>query len=218
MLCGAAPDLVVTGMAQWPRGQFSAEAPDIVVFNIGSADLGDPQVVNAFDTVRAGMPDVPVILLSERDDTATALSAIRAGYRGYVQTTLTGSMLLAAIRLVLAGGTFVAPAIVQDYAERSAEDRAFAANGIAACGLTRREVEVLNCLRHGKPNKVIAYELNVSTSTVKIYVRNIMKKVKATNRTQVAFLVERLMSIAADQTGSDISSAGGLCRSGLEGD
>jgi DNA-binding NarL/FixJ family response regulator len=74
--------------------------------------------------------------------------------------------------------------------------------------LTAREIEVLNGLRQGKSNKVIAYELNISISTVKIYVRNIMKKLKATNRTQVAFLLQRLMSIASEKT-----SGGAWCSS-----
>jgi len=45
---------------------------------------------------------------------------------------------------------------------------------------------VLDHLKLGKANKVIAYELAMSESTVKVHIRNIMKKMKATNRTEVA--------------------------------
>jgi len=48
-------------------------------------------------------------------------------------------------------------------------------------------------LRRGKANKVIAYELNMRESTVKVHVRNIMKKLKARNRTEVAFMANELM-------------------------
>ena len=52
---------------------------------------------------------------------------------------------------------------------------------------TARQVAVANALWRGKSNKVIAYELSMSESTVKVHIRNIMKKVQATNRTEAAF-------------------------------
>jgi DNA-binding NarL/FixJ family response regulator len=53
---------------------------------------------------------------------------------------------------------------------------------------TRRQMEILACLWAGKPNKLIAHELNLSQSTVKVHIRIIMKKLHATNRTQVVLL------------------------------
>jgi DNA-binding NarL/FixJ family response regulator len=55
--------------------------------------------------------------------------------------------------------------------------------------LTPREVEVLARLRLGKPNKVIAHELDISENTVKVFVRRILVKLHASNRTEVACLV-----------------------------
>ena len=54
--------------------------------------------------------------------------------------------------------------------------------------LTGRQLQVVEAIRQGKPNKVIAYELNMCESTVKVHVRAIMKKLKARNRTEVAYL------------------------------
>ena len=51
----------------------------------------------------------------------------------------------------------------------------------------------MDALRRGKANKIIAYELNLRESTVKVHVRNIMKKLKATNRTEVAFKIRDLL-------------------------
>ena len=58
---------------------------------------------------------------------------------------------------------------------------------------TRRQVAVIDALRKGKANKIIAYELNMCESTVKVHVRNIMKKLNAKNRTEVAYLASELM-------------------------
>ncbi len=52
--------------------------------------------------------------------------------------------------------------------------------------------QILDCLRRGMANKLIAYELNMCESTVKVHIRNIMKKLKATNRTQVVYLTNGL--------------------------
>ena len=57
---------------------------------------------------------------------------------------------------------------------------------------TPREIEVLHRLRQGLQNKIIAYELGISESTVKVHLRNVMKKLHASNRTQVAFMLRRL--------------------------
>jgi DNA-binding NarL/FixJ family response regulator len=55
-------------------------------------------------------------------------------------------------------------------------------------GLTPREREVLALLREGKPNKVIARELNIRDSTVKVFVGRILGKLHVSNRTQLALL------------------------------
>jgi DNA-binding NarL/FixJ family response regulator len=50
----------------------------------------------------------------------------------------------------------------------------------------------VEALQQGKPNKIIAYELNLCESTVKVHIRNIMKKLKATNRAEIANKVREM--------------------------
>jgi DNA-binding NarL/FixJ family response regulator len=94
------------------------------------------------------------------------------------------------VRLVRAGGVFV-PASSLVAARRTTD----AGNGAARSTggiFTARQAAVVDALRRGKANKVIAYELKMRESTVKVHVRNIMKRLKAQNRTQVAYLVGQL--------------------------
>lgn len=63
-------------------------------------------------------------------------------------------------------------------------------------GLTGRQFEVLQCLQKGQPNKLIARELGMTEGTVKVHVRQIMRKLGATNRTQVAILAATTRSVA----------------------
>ncbi|TGV73883.1 response regulator transcription factor, partial [Mesorhizobium sp. M00.F.Ca.ET.158.01.1.1] len=69
------------------------------------------------------------------------------------------------------------------------------ANGVRPLSgmFTTREAAVVEALRTGKANKIIAYELNLCESTVKVHIRNIMKKLKATNRTEVAYKLRQML-------------------------
>ena len=58
---------------------------------------------------------------------------------------------------------------------------------------TTRQAEVVEALRRGKANKIIAYELKMQESTVKVHVRNVMRKLKAKNRTEVVYKVNELL-------------------------
>ena len=111
--------------------------------------------------------------------------ALQNGVRGYIPTSVTFDVAIEAMRLVKAGGTFV-PASSLNSARQKAELATAWRNGSGP--FSPRQTEVIEAIRRGKPNKVIAYELDMRESTVKVHIRNIMKKLKATNRTQVAFL------------------------------
>jgi DNA-binding NarL/FixJ family response regulator len=67
---------------------------------------------------------------------------------------------------------------------------------------TPREIEVLHRLRQGLQNKIIAYELGMSESTVKVHLRNVMKKLNASNRTQVAFMLRRQPHLTSNGAGA----------------
>lgn len=88
-----------------------------------------------------------------------------------------------ALRFVLAGGTYVPMdfMLATDWpgaAQSSPQPKSGA--------ITTRELAVVRAIQQGKSNKVIAYELNMCESTVKVHVRNIMKKLNAKNRTDLA--------------------------------
>ena len=61
--------------------------------------------------------------------------------------------------------------------------------------LTPRELAVIDLLREGKPNKLIARQLDMQENTVKVHVRNILRKLNAANRTHAALVANRLLSL-----------------------
>jgi DNA-binding NarL/FixJ family response regulator len=138
---------------------------------------------------RAG--DTPVIVSSDNELPALILELLELGIKGYIPTSLPLNIWIEALRLVRAGGVF-APAsclmTVSQSARAQSDDADF-----STPLLTARQVSVVEELRRGKSNKVIAYELNMCESTVKVHVRNIMKKLQAKNRTEVALMANEIL-------------------------
>ena len=135
---------------------------------------------------------VPVAVMSDAEDLDEIVDALDQGARGYIPTSLSFKVAIEAIRLVSAGGVYV-PASSLMAAKRTPDEgnnsqRYF--NGM----FTARQAAVVEALRRGKANKIIAYELNMCESTVKVHVRTIMKKLKAKNRTEVAFLANGFLN------------------------
>jgi DNA-binding NarL/FixJ family response regulator len=125
-------------------------------------------------------PETPIVLISTADhiDPPTRTALFQSGVRAVLSAKSTPAhTALAALNLVAAGGSYFSEDLLSD------------PGGEPRCRdtLTSRQSEVLRELRKGKPNKIIAYELGMSESTVKVHVRNLMRKLGATNRTQVVF-------------------------------
>ncbi len=196
-------------------GEITEAATDnagLVLLNVGFALLSDAWVEEEIRTIAARMPQVPLILLCDSEDIGQVTEALGRGVRGYIPTTFNPRVAVEAMRLVHAGGTFVPASALKQcgnghrrvQGDRSEVDEPAAAPPVAAPGaeagngeallreLTPRQREVLRLLCEGKPNKIIAHALHMQEGTVKVHVRQIMKKLKATNRTQVAFLANRV--------------------------
>lgn len=201
----------VASVAEVTQSTGDPSKPRVVLFNIGAQRLIDPPVPEQIRHLSEVLADAPVMVMSEWDELDLILQGLRHGVRGYVTPRFPMSVLVEAIRLVCAGGTFVPATCLAALGERGRAPlpscdpegeaaTAPAVRGLGAAsglaGLTPREMDVLACLRQGKSNKIIAHELAMSESTVKVHVRHIMRKIGATNRTQVAYLTRQFFDPA----------------------
>ncbi len=163
------------------------EVTSDAAFDLIVLDLNLPGVVglSCLNRVREIAPLTPMLIVSAVDDPATMSDVIRAGGTGYVPKSAQRQMLVDAIRVIMGGGTYLPmegmialrdsqppPAAQQDPASRDA--------------LTSRQRRVLELLGHGKSNKQIAVELQISEITVKAHVSSILKKMGLNNRVQAA--------------------------------
>jgi DNA-binding NarL/FixJ family response regulator len=159
-----------------------------VVINAGPERISSPTVARLLSRVRELLPTVPVAVMSDYEDPESIQEAFELGVRGYIPTSLASMVAIGALHLVCLGGMFAPAAALLSQGDR----RQGSAGQPLIQGYTPRQSEILDCLRRGMANKLIAYELKMCESTVKVHVRNIMKKLKATNRTQVAYMTRGL--------------------------
>jgi DNA-binding NarL/FixJ family response regulator len=156
---------------------------DLIICYLHGSEISDATIMQTIGPICLAFPTTPIIVFSDADythQTKIMRAVLKCGGRGLVPTqTASLAITLAAIRLVKAGGTFVPV----DLLLSTRPDRTPSRQN----RLTSRQLAVLGHLQQGKANKIIAYELGMSESTVKVHVRNIMRKMGATNRTQAAY-------------------------------
>jgi DNA-binding NarL/FixJ family response regulator len=126
--------------------------------------------------------DARVVLLCPDMNRRTAAEALRLGAAGVILTDLRGSALMSALRLIVAGETYVPPALLDDAS--GIEPGAGAQLGLDehAGNLTRRELEVVRLLAEGLSNREIAGRLGLAEVTVKLHLHNAFEKIGARSR------------------------------------
>jgi DNA-binding NarL/FixJ family response regulator len=135
-------------------------------------------------------PHLPTKMMIISDDRPSAFkpvlkTAMRSGISGFVSTADTSiTAMNAIVSFVMSGGTFLPRELLIENFQPSAEKPK---STTALCGLTPRQQDVFSLLTQGKANKIIAYELGLSPSTVKVHVRAIMRATRSTNRTEAVF-------------------------------
>jgi DNA-binding NarL/FixJ family response regulator len=178
--------LAYATVGEWLSG-WSGKKSDLLIL-LCTDDRPELQI--AADIARLGEvgPDFRIVLLSDEEDLGRIVTALNHGVHGYIPTSLSLEVALEVLHLVRKGGMFVPASAVLSARNPHAEQKVTSPQ-YGDVGLTARQAVVLDALRKGKPNKVIANELNMCESTVKVHVRNIMKKLNAKNRTEIAFRI-----------------------------
>jgi DNA-binding NarL/FixJ family response regulator len=173
--------------------------PNLIAVHIRSAGLTNTCVQSALELLRVRLPEASIVVLSDRDDVDEVNRALTHGVRGYIPTSVECEVAVAALRLISAGGIFVPADALRSTAAKPDDQPEGEQQGRRdGLDLTPREFSVIDLLREGKPNKLIAAQLEMQESTVKVHVHNIMRKLNADNRTHAAFVANRLLGQDAE--------------------
>jgi DNA-binding NarL/FixJ family response regulator len=175
------------------RRQDGIEAdPSALLLILGGRKVTEQSAKDEIAKLVSAFENAPVIVIADSDDPVQILSALESGARGYIPSNVRLQVAAEAIGLARAGGVFVPARAFLSLRETILST----ANGARPLHsiFTAREADVVEALRQGKANKIIAYELNLCESTVKVHIRSIMRKLKATNRTEVAYKLRDVVS------------------------
>lgn len=126
----------------------------------------------------------PVLLMAREDHVEQVVAGLRGGAVGFLKPTSPARDLAAAIRALGAGRAWCDVDLLRLVARCLPKIPA-----LRSPRLTKREQEVLNCLRGGQSNKEVAQLLGVTEQSVKVYVSNLLRKTGATNRHELAYLL-----------------------------
>lgn len=179
--------------SQFPPGE-PALPYDVVVVGSLLEDRPAEELIRLALSLSAAHDDVPAVIISDNSDHDRVCACISHGVRGFIPTMTPPLVALAALEMVVLGGTYVPPLVVSQGQPQAQPDPVTArpaADDFSHLGLTPREQDVLALLGQGQKNKQIAQQLGISESTAMVHVRNLMRKLGATNRTQTVFMARR---------------------------
>ncbi len=183
---------------------------DLVLLDL---QLGDADGFDLLAELRAAYPALPVVVVSGSDRTSDVIRAIDLGAMGFVPKRTHNDMLFEALRLVMSGGVYVPPMTLGVEGAAAADPPAEqetvpgymnmigtqatqgdfqAVPTLATLGLTPRQTDVLALLLQGKPNKLIARELEVSVETIKDHVAAVLRALGVNSRTQAVLAVSQM--------------------------
>lgn len=136
-------------------------------------------------------PGTVVVVVSADENPAVIHQSLEEGAMGYIPKSVTPEVMTHALKLVLAGGIYLPPALI---APRPANDTLTDAASSAepAVNLTARQYEVLQCLLRGWPNKLISRHLSLSENTVKTHLSAVYRALDVTTRSQAVIAAGRL--------------------------
>ncbi|MBA1155614.1 LuxR C-terminal-related transcriptional regulator [Microvirga mediterraneensis] len=166
------------------------------------------ELVAMVDALKTQHPFSRVVVLADTMDPDAAIQLCGAGMDGFCPTSMDRHALVKALEIVVLGETYIPASIGLALLELARQGRAqyahdgagapFTASAEALDKLSEREAQILRCLTRGASNKVIARELGVAEATVKVHIKAILRKVKATNRTQAAIWATGHFDLAQD--------------------
>lgn len=192
----ATPDMHCCGEAESVAGTMAGiedSHPDLLLLDLC---LGDGDGLELVKALKAQHEDLPVLILSQLDETLYAERALRAGAQGYIMKERATDDVLEGIRTILEGDLFVSKRVAALAVRRMVETRG-ETEGTDVDMLSDRELQVFRLLGTGKGTRDIAGSLGLSFKTIETYRENIKHKLNLPDATS---LVHRATEWVQGQT------------------
>lgn len=172
----------------------SSETPDLVLLDL---QIPGAQGFSALLYLRTHYPEVPVTVISAREEASVIYQSLEYGACGFIPKSSPLEVLTAAVRTLLDGDTWTPPDL-----EPPQEIEEPGINGLMekVASLTPQQFKVLGMLKDGLRNKQIAWELQVSEACIKAHATAIFRKLGVNNRTQAVIVLQQLEAMETIQS------------------
>jgi len=181
-----APDSVLLQAANYAQVfKILKEEPalDMIILD---TEMPDMTWQEALKEIRRNAPETAIVVISASEDNRTARMILAAGVKGYIPKRSEVRVLNNALKLILDGGTYVPPMLIDNPQTNTAARRNTPKT------LTTRQSQVLDLIAQGKSNKQIAYDMGVSESTVKLHINALLRSLHVSNRTQAVVTAQKM--------------------------
>lgn len=163
---------------------------DLVIMDLDMPDMnweeGLQEIKNKADGAR-------FVVVSASEDPRDIRRSLEQGVCGYIPKRSEPKILSSALQLVLDGGTYLPPSVLEPNTAISGSEKNSATASVSSGKtLTNRQNQVLGLVAQGLSNKQIAYEMGVSEATVKLHINALLRSVGATNRTQAVIMAQKM--------------------------
>lgn len=187
------PDVEILEAIDFPSAfetMHRAEEVDLVLMDLYMPGMAGVEGVTRF---RATFPEAPVVILSASEQIDDIQRLLAAGALGYITKSSPSDTILGALRLVLAGGVYVPPALLDN--SEGAPPSLVSSRYPA---LSYRQIQVLRELAKGQSNRQIGFALDVTEGTVKLHMAAIFRILKVNNRTEAVLVAQKMGLDGAD--------------------
>lgn len=158
---------------------------DILILDIDLAELNATEIISKLKSLS---PNTKIVAISSSEDTRNIKKILSCGVKGYIPKKSDSNILSGALKLILDGGTYIPPAMLDNGVDYSS----YQTNSPLKKNLTNRQSQVLDLIAQGKSNKQIAYDMGVSEATVKLHINALLRSLKVNNRTQAVITAQKM--------------------------
>jgi DNA-binding NarL/FixJ family response regulator len=156
---------------------------DLVILDL---DMPGMQGLAGVSVLRASYPSAPLVIVSATRNAAAMRQAVEMGAAGFIPKSAPMEEIIASVRAVMRGEIVLPPSAGDALSSTDADLATRAAR------MTPQQHRVFALMAEGKPNKIIAYDMQIGEATVKAHVTEILRKMGVHSRTQAIVLAQRL--------------------------
>ena len=156
---------------------------DMIIVDL---DMPDMKWEEGIEQLRQKSNEINMVVISASEDVRSIRKVLASGIKGYIPKRSEPKIMHNALKLILEGGTYIPPALIENNAEMPLN------GNHRGKTLTNRQSQVLDLIAQGKSNKQIAYEMGVSEATVKLHINALLRSLKVNNRTQAVVTAQKM--------------------------